>query len=397
MLGGSLREQLIHVLTEAAEIEHNLLCSYLYAAFSLKRGVAEGLTEPEADAVARWHKLVMSVALEEMSHLALVNNLLVCVGGSAHFNRPNFPVPPGYHPAGFTVRLTPFDADTLKHFLYLERPAGAPLADGAKFAGSDAPPREPPPTRITPSSEDYETIGELYEIIERELKALYRRSGAAAFPQASGRRQLGPAIVKLPALAVIRSLDDALRALRSIVEQGEGAREESADSHFARFSAIDEEWGKLRQANPRFAPAHPAAHDPVMRVPPEGDKRVWITEPPARARLDLANAVYAALLSVLSQIYEPSDEATRKALAGCALALMSVLTKLGESLARMPASPEHPGVHAGITFTSPRNVGPRGGADLIAERLRELSDLYTGLFGEEANPIPGALRPLLDK
>ncbi len=32
------REYLIHLLTEAAEIEHNLLCSYLYAAFSLKRG-----------------------------------------------------------------------------------------------------------------------------------------------------------------------------------------------------------------------------------------------------------------------------------------------------------------------------------------------------------------------
>lgn len=116
-----MREQLIHVLTEAAEIEHNLLCSYLYAAFSMKRGVEEGLT-----------------SAEEMAHLALVNNLLVFVGGSPHFNRPNFPVPPGYHPAGFTVRLTPFDADTLEHFLYVERPAGAPLADGAKFVGPGA-------------------------------------------------------------------------------------------------------------------------------------------------------------------------------------------------------------------------------------------------------------------
>ena len=391
----TVREQLIHVLTEAAEIEHNLLCSYLYAAFSLKHGVGEGLTPGEADAVARWRRLVMSVALEEMSHLALVNNLLVCVGGSAHFNRPNFPVPPGYHPAGFTVRLTPFDADTLKHFLYLERPAGAPVADGAKFAGSDAPPREPPPTRITPSSEDYDTIGELYEMIEGELKALYRRRGDAAFPQASGRRQLGPAIVKLPALAVIRGLDDALRALRSIVEQGEGAREESADSHFARFTAIDEEWRNLRKVNPRFVPAHPAAHDPVMRVPPPGDKRIWITHPPARARLDLANAVYGALLCVLSQTYEPSDEATRKALAGCAMALMSVLTKLGEALARMPASPEHPGVNAGLTFTSPRNVGPRGDPRLIAERLLELSDVYAAVMGDAQNPIPGAVAPLI--
>lgn len=89
-----------------------------------------------------------------------------------------------------------------------------------------------------------------------------------------------------------------------------------------------------------------------MRVPPEGEKRIWITAPLARARLDLANGIYAALIAVLYQLYEPASEATRKALAGCALALMSVLTVLGEALARMPSSPEHPGVNAGLT--SPR-------------------------------------------
>lgn len=391
-----MREQLIHVLTEAAEIEHNLLCSYLYAAFSVKRGVEEGLTSTEAGAVSRWRKSVMSVALEEMAHLALVNNLLVFVGGSPHFNRPNLPVPPGYHPAGFTVRLTPFDADTLEHFLYVERPAGAPLADGAKFVGPSAT-REPPPTRITPSAEDYGTIGELYELIERELKALFRHRGEAAIAPRNGERQLGPDIVKLPGLTALAGLDDALRALQVIVEQGEGARHESSTSHFARFSAIKEEWHKLRVANPEFRPAHPAAHDPVMRVPPEGEKRIWITAPPARARLDLANGIYAALIAALYQLYEPAGEATRKALAGCALALMSVLTVLGEALARMPASPEHPGVNAGLTFTSPRNVGPRLDPGLIAERLLELSEIHSGIIGAAAsNPLPAAIAALND-
>jgi hypothetical protein len=389
-----LREQLIHVLTEAAEVEHNLLCSYLYAAFSLKRGVDEGLTPAETAAVARWRKSVMSVALEEMAHLALVNNLLVFIGGSPHFNRPNFPVPPGYHPAGFTARLTPFDADTLDHFLYLERPADVPVADGAKFV-QPAPPREPPPTRITPSSQDYGTIGELYELIERELKALFRHRRGAAIAPRSGARQLGPDIVKLPGLAAVGGLDDALRALQVIVEQGEGARQESSTSHFARFSAMREEWHERRSANPQFRPAHPAAHDPVMRLPPPGEQRIWITSPQARARLDLANGVYAALISVLYQLYEPAGDATRKALAGCALALMSVLTVLGEALARMPASPEHPGVNAGVTFTSPRNVGPRLDPSLIAERLLELSEIHAGIVGDTApNPIPAAVDQL---
>ena len=37
------REALVHQLYEAAELEHNLMCTYLYAAFSLKQGVQEGL------------------------------------------------------------------------------------------------------------------------------------------------------------------------------------------------------------------------------------------------------------------------------------------------------------------------------------------------------------------
>jgi hypothetical protein len=63
------REYLIHLLTEAAEIEHNLLCSYLYAAFSLKSD-GEGLDGHEARAVAGWRKTIVGVALEEMGHLA---------------------------------------------------------------------------------------------------------------------------------------------------------------------------------------------------------------------------------------------------------------------------------------------------------------------------------------
>ena len=44
------REALIHALYEAAELEHNLMCTYLYAAFSLKSGTEEGLSAAEAEA-----------------------------------------------------------------------------------------------------------------------------------------------------------------------------------------------------------------------------------------------------------------------------------------------------------------------------------------------------------
>ena len=86
------REQLFYTLTEAAEIEHNLMCCYLYAAFSMKAGPADGLPSGQAEAVGRWRRAIVSVAVEEMSHLALVANLMTALGGPPSFGRPIFPV-----------------------------------------------------------------------------------------------------------------------------------------------------------------------------------------------------------------------------------------------------------------------------------------------------------------
>lgn len=46
------REELLHRLAEAAEIEHTLMCSYLYAAFSLKRADESGVSQVQGDALA---------------------------------------------------------------------------------------------------------------------------------------------------------------------------------------------------------------------------------------------------------------------------------------------------------------------------------------------------------
>jgi hypothetical protein len=82
------REQIFHLLAEAAEIEHTLMCSYLYAAFSLKDQADPSLSAQEADAVQRWRAVVMNVAVEEMGHLLMVANLTAAIGGRPHFTRP---------------------------------------------------------------------------------------------------------------------------------------------------------------------------------------------------------------------------------------------------------------------------------------------------------------------
>ena len=56
------REALIYMLCEAAELEHGIMCQYLYAAFSLRSGVEEGLSPAEAEAVLRWRRTILNIA-----------------------------------------------------------------------------------------------------------------------------------------------------------------------------------------------------------------------------------------------------------------------------------------------------------------------------------------------
>jgi hypothetical protein len=54
-------ERLALRLAEAAEIEHGLMCCYLYAAFSLKRDESEGLSFAEVAAVADWRRTIVGI------------------------------------------------------------------------------------------------------------------------------------------------------------------------------------------------------------------------------------------------------------------------------------------------------------------------------------------------
>ncbi|MBK7743356.1 MAG: hypothetical protein IPI40_06560 [Betaproteobacteria bacterium] len=63
------REELIYLLCEAAEFEHTVMCSYLYAQWTLKRDESEGVTPAELAAIDRWRRSLAQVAREEMLHL----------------------------------------------------------------------------------------------------------------------------------------------------------------------------------------------------------------------------------------------------------------------------------------------------------------------------------------
>ncbi len=94
------REHLWYLLTEATQLEHMIMCQYLYAAFSLKRDPAEGLTAEQAAATQRWRQVLTDIAIEEMLHLALVCNLMSAIGAAPTFSGPTSrSVRPTFRPA----------------------------------------------------------------------------------------------------------------------------------------------------------------------------------------------------------------------------------------------------------------------------------------------------------
>ncbi|CAG9166175.1 ferritin-like protein [Cupriavidus respiraculi] len=382
VIGG--REQLFHLLAEAAEIEHTLMCCYLYAAFSLKSGDADGMSAEEAAAVKRWRQSILTVAVDEMVHMLLVANISIAIGGRPHFSRPNFPVSPGYFPADMVLKLAPFDTATLDHFVYLERPVGVALEDGAGFEPRRVYQREEAFHGLMPSIQDYETVGSLYEALRMNLQAVSARIGDARLFVGPTSCQVGRDAVDLDGVATIHDLASALAAIDTIVEQGEGSPADREDSHYQRFCSMRDEYHALRARNPSFEPAWPAAENPVMRKPPEPEGKVYVDDPQAARVMDFGNACYAMLLQCLVQAFghtgtkpgEPENAQSRTLSA--AIDLMHVLGRTASALARLPASAAHPGINAGLSFTMLRGVEPffRGlpEAVLMAERMQELSD-----------------------
>jgi CDGSH-type Zn-finger protein/uncharacterized Fe-S cluster protein YjdI len=382
------REQLINALYEAAELEHNLMCTYLYAAFSLKDGASEGLGAEEAEAVKRWRRAILDVAIDEMSHLAAVWNITSGVGGSPRFGRGNFPLDPGYLPAGVVVKLAPFSMDVLQHFIHLERPEGSTEPDGEGFEhpsfsrGSNVP-------RLTPMAIDYDTVGQFYQTMQNALNVMTERLGEDALFCGDSALQLSPAEIQLKGAKPVLCSKTAIAACAAIITEGEGAAADAPNSHFARFSALRGEYRALLAKNPDFVPSHPAATNPVLRRPPGIQGRVWIEDADAAAIVDVANSAYQTMLRLLAYSYSVPGPAREKSfVVDLAIDMMKAVTMLAESAVRRPAGPSNPGCNAGVSFTALRDSAPlprtASTRRFFSERMAELAKYATRLDQSDA-------------
>jgi hypothetical protein len=339
------REELINALTEAAELEHGLLCQYIFAALSMKKHPSEDVTWPQVELIRGWERHVLRVAREEMAHLGTVSNLLTAIGGAPQFRRPNFPQQARYFPVplGDDVQhveftLEPFSISALDRFIRFEMP------EEKLRVTLEA---------VAPDPIEYVTVGDLYSQIREAFETLDERELFIG-PRMAQDTDDWAANLKLRNVVDRAS---AVKAINDIIEEGEAAPKTLPTSHWATFGRIRGALEKEIEKVPSFSPARPVVCNPLTRRHSDsssGAAGVTIIDNPDTLEIaELFNAVYGTMMLMLMQFYAFAGEAPeqREDLRATIRQMMSgVVRPLGEILTQMPARANLPGKTAGPGF-----------------------------------------------
>jgi hypothetical protein len=210
-------DDLIQMLQSAMKLEHATIPVYLTAMISFK---------PGANAVI--NKIIHSVVIEEMLHMAITCNVINALKGAPLVNSPTFipdfpgPLPMGI--GGLTVGLNAFSIDVVKNtFMEIEEPE-----DPLNF---------PVRASALAAVEEYATIGQFYHAVQEKIKELV--PGKMPGDPNKQMTSLFPADQVFPILTGT----DAVNALDVIVDQGEGTSKSPLDpsgelAHYYRFAEI---------------------------------------------------------------------------------------------------------------------------------------------------------------
>ena len=351
MIDAHKRIRLAELLSEAAELEHGLMCQYLYAAFSLKRQPEEGVSWAQLELMRRWEASIMLVARQEMEHLGLVNNMLTAIGEAPYFERPNFPLGPRHYPIDIPFKLERLTPGALSRFIEFEMPREPDAGSQARL------------TATVPAVEPggFQTIGQLYE----EVLALFHQlDSPELWIGPPGAQFITTEVIPVPIrgvslagkavydvnLVAVKDLASAELAIAQILREGEGIPEPTPSSHFARFLAIAEELAAAQREDPGFDPARPVIEDPRGRIKNRA----------TRAVADLFELAYGTLMLMLMRYFAHADETQAELAALQQTAFFPLMTTairpLGEVLTLLPAHTDKPTPTAGASFKFTRNL-----------------------------------------
>jgi hypothetical protein len=412
------KAQLIEALDLAAELEHLLLCQYSFAAYSLKRSTAEGLSETQVSKAREWGSSVTLIARQEMEHLGLVMNMLSSVGAEPYFKRPNFPQKLSiFGSADLKQELTRLDGETVARFQWFEHPSPAPepgycdtdprlarslldarLAElgvvqhhGGYFPAPELRERRHDPARAELGAISFSSIQDLYLQIWLAFFYVADTIGEAALFSGNPERQIwgGPGSpyagsmndLNQYGVDIIRVTDlvSMSCAVLEILFQGEGLlapKSYVAHTHYCLFSKVLNEM----RAAPELVASRPVVRNPLTRMHPDitaPNEVNLITRVETREVAETTNECYELMLFVLLVLYgaEPLTLEQRTTLTDAAFFPMMTMfiRPLSEILTQLPAFDGAPG-----------NAGP--GFELSGAELR--------LGAAKTDPFPEIQRRL---
>ncbi|MDQ2902406.1 MAG: CDGSH iron-sulfur domain-containing protein [Chloroflexota bacterium] len=398
------REELIYLLSRAAELEHSLACIYLFAAYSLKNDISEGgMTDEQAEMVRDWRHHLNSTAVEEMGHLAQVSNLLTAIGGAPHFKRTNLPLPASAYPFGILLSLEPFSQETIERFVCYEMPelgilsaeqqalfdpirARVLASQGAIQASLDE--EIGGEESFEPFEVDFKTVGEFYHKIETGFTHIPEEDLFIGPPEA----QANARFVDLKG-DLISTVDraSACAAIERVVEQGEAPTSDHPDAHFWVFDRVRTQYAEAvaqaQQSGVAFEPVRPVISNPMTHFYDDTSGGTVIREPLSHEVADLFNVAYDTMLLMLLRFFAHTDEteAELEHLSRSTLRLMTtVIRPLGEVLTKMPIDQSAlPGKTAGPGFGYNRDVHllphKQSAWTFFGERLWHLATVATKL------------------
>lgn len=277
-------------LQTAIDVELSTIPIYLYTYYSVRRkpdlyALDPDRIDPIATFTNKTGSVIMSVAVEEMLHVALVGNILKALGGSPKMygrSPKHFPTNLSHHNKGFTISLSKLSEDQLKKFMEIEQPA---------------------PSVHAPQGDNWDTLGQFYEYIEDLIdrtgaenysNADYQLAGDKGYYSSSNVDTIYPEEAYERAsetthfansdntggLLLIKSREDAKAALKEITEQGEGyaadpnhkfadaGKEE--ESHWYKFKELLEDFRHLELLEDEFdAIVYEFPDNPVKEDYPE--------------------------------------------------------------------------------------------------------------------------------
>jgi hypothetical protein len=385
------REDLLYLLSQAAELEHSLACQYLFAAFSLKESTDEGVSQSQLNKINKWRGKINGIAVEEMLHLAIASNLLTAIGGAPCFRRANFPQAKTYSSLKLQFILAPFNETTLNRYICFELPNNfdndEQKGTWPQFCQSI---RDQEFARLMalakpllPRKLEYNTIGELYGLIRQGFETL----GQKLF--------IGPREAQATGLfremIQVNDLDSAIKAINLIIVQGEGSPTQRDDSHFAKFTKIREEYLAELRKEPNFQPARPVIENPLLSLQQDNTTpgANIITDTLSRDVIEIFVALYEVMLQILLRFFAHTEENEEQmyVLKSAFINLMPFgVSPLAKAITRLPAGDGFPGINAGPSFEVYADVQllPQMSSAWIffQERLQEIAEACDALIND---------------